>query len=148
MHRACVTIGVTAILIWGAFCIVQGGEGSNQVLIVNTVNMKIVDYAKLGQYYASLNDWQSKRAFALELIDNEVISRGIPIREIAGIFGDDGHRITGEIDTKCTVSVLFEDQPLPTEDASNAIAFRGWYLRLFSGNTGTIENYYLSNLHK
>jgi hypothetical protein len=107
------------------------------------------DWATL---YRSAKTEEERRAICLQAIDQEAFHRASPVSTVDEIFGTKfASSLPSKQNDNQTGVVYFAEQP-PARKTSDGLieqnAYVGWYLVVEYDDTGTIRNYYLSNLHK
>jgi hypothetical protein len=103
---------------------------------------------RLARAYRAARTELERRTVCLEAIDAGVVARGRSVKVIDAVFGTTYARkrppAGGELEWGF---VDFHPLPPPPSDAMSA-AYIGWHLAFQFDSAGTLQNYYLSNLHK
>jgi hypothetical protein len=107
------------------------------------------DWATL---YRSSKTEEERRATCLQAIDQGAFYRASPVSTVDEIFGTKfASNLPGKQDSHQAGVVYFAEQPPARKTSDGSVqqnAYVGWYLVVEYDDTGTIRNYYLSNLHK
>ena len=108
--------------------------------------MKTAD--RLATAYRAARTELERRAVCLEAIDEGVVARGRSVAVVDAVFGTNYAkklpRPGGELEWGV---VDFHPLPPPPSDTISA-AREGWYLAFEFDSEGTVQNYYLSDVHK
>ncbi len=103
---------------------------------------------RLAKAYRAARTESERRAVCLDAIDAGVVARGRSVAVVDAVFGTNYARKLPPAGGGLEVGVVeFLPFPLPPSDAV-AAAHTGWYLAFEFDSTGSLQNYYLSNLHK
>jgi len=98
--------------------------------------------------YKQTKSEHEKLLLCIEAIDNAVIYRGVPVRDVDTIFGTDyAKRIPakGEPDTW---GVVHFGRELKSPSDNMQATWEGWYMAFEFDWSGNVQDYHLSNLHK
>ena len=132
-------------------CVQKKGEQIPPVS--NSKDVKLEpSIAELRRLYEAAQSPNERRAVCLRAIDEGVIQQDRPVSTIDAIFGS---HFAADLPTgKERIRrewILFAPQysPPPGEsEVTEAHAYVGWHMDFDYDSDGTIQNYYLSNLHK
>jgi hypothetical protein len=102
---------------------------------------------RLAKAYRTAQTEFGRRAVCLEAIDGGVIARGRSVTVVDAIFGTTYARKLPRGSELEAGFVDFHPLPPPPSDAFQA-AHVGWYFVFKFDSSGTLQDYYLSNLHK
>jgi hypothetical protein len=102
----------------------------------------------LKQRYQRATTAVERRAVCLQAIDDGVIQRGGPVSTVDEIFGTHFAQDLPTARERRRTAVIDFVTFVPSPDNSRAAPHLGWYLAVEYDPQGTIQNYYLSNLHK
>jgi hypothetical protein len=127
---------------WFCFAVLCFGLASvAQVPIKN----KMQDCAKS---FKEATSEQKRLQLCIDAINQGLIYRGGPVGNIDQIFGTDFSKKVPTAGQPLTRGVVDFVNPLPPPSDAVAAAHTGWYLAFEFDYQGSIQNYYLSNLHK
>ena len=103
---------------------------------------------RLASAYRAARTESERRAVCLDAIDAGVVARGRSVAVVDAVFGTTYARklpaAGGELEWG---AVEFHPLSPPPNDAMSAARI-GWYLAFEFDSTGSLQNYYLSNVHK
>jgi hypothetical protein len=103
---------------------------------------------RLAKAYRAARTEFERRAVCLDAIDAGVVARGHSVAVIDTVFGTTWARKVPPAGAELEWGVVkFHPLPPPPSDKFAAASI-GWYLAFQFDSTGTIQNYYLSNVHK
>lgn len=102
---------------------------------------------RLARAYRAARTELERRAVCLDAIDAGVIARGRSVTVVDAIFGTNYTRKLPRGSELETGVVDFHPLPPPPSDKGQA-ARVGWYFVFKFDSGGTLQDYYLSNLHK
>lgn len=145
------TVFAVSILLLSCSSCAQKGEQIPAVSKLKDVKPE-PSIAELKRLYEAASSPNERRAVCLRAIDAGVIQQGRPVSTIDAIFGSHcaADLPTGKERIK-REWILFAPQssPPPRESGvAEARAYVGWHMDFDYDSSGTIQNYYLSNLHK
>jgi hypothetical protein len=91
---------------------------------------------------------KAKRGLVIAAIDNETITRGLPLDDVRRLFGQNLtiYSRNSQKD-KLTARVFFEPV-IPSGDPMISAFRAGWYIDFVFSSNDRLEYYSLSNLHK
>jgi hypothetical protein len=102
---------------------------------------------RLARAYRAARTDSERRAVCLEAIDAGVIARGRSVAVVDAVFGTTYARKLPPSHELDWGVVHFRPSP-PSPSDKVAAAYVGWYLAFQLDSAGTLQNYYLSNVHK
>jgi hypothetical protein len=126
-------------------CILLMGVGSGR-----SQTSKDEEVDRFAKAYRTAKTDLERRTLCLEAIDAGVIARGHNVAVVDRIFGTHyAKKLPSGVEFE-TGTVDFHPQPVPQEtgDRYSAHDFVGWFLAFRFGSDGSLEDYYLTNLHK
>ena len=107
-----------------------------------------ININRLARAYREARTDLGRRTVCLEAIDAGLVARGRSVTVVDAVFGTTYAkklpRAGGELEWGV---VDFHPLPPPPSDAMSAARI-GWYLAFEFDSSGTVQNYYLSNVHK
>lgn len=104
---------------------------------------------RLAKAYRAARTEFERRAVCLDAIDAGVIGRGRRVAVVDAIFSTNYARELPSGSELEAGVVDFHPLPPPTSDrVAVAHGYIGWYLAFKFDSNGTLQDYYLSNLHK
>jgi hypothetical protein len=106
----------------------------------------------LAMLYRNAKTEAERRSLCLQAIDEKAFFETGPVSTVDEIFGTDfASKLPGKRDGTQPGIVYFADQPPVYRTSEGLIEQRGhvgWYLVVEYDYSGTIRNYFLTNLHK
>jgi hypothetical protein len=144
---------VAAVMLLLCSCANRDGEKQLLPTVTNSNGdvRSQTSLTELQRLYQSAGSEQRRRTVALRAIDEGTVYPGGPVANLDQIFGTHfASELPAPGQIKSGKPILFATQPTPlaTPERVEAIPYVGSYLAVEYDHEGTIQYYYLSNLHK
>jgi hypothetical protein len=98
--------------------------------------------------YKKAKTEQEKLQLCIKAIDTGLIQRGIPVSRLDKIFGTNFSKDVPKKGEPLEWGVVHFGKELKSSSDLRASGWEGWYLAVQFDDFGSVQNYYLSNLHK
>ena|SRR5690242_2489637 len=118
---------------------------SNRAIGVDTLSTNVI--SEFNRSY-KVSSPTARRDLVIKAIDEGVITRGLGISDMKGMFGDTLILFRKESATGITKAVVFFEPAKPPPKPLMSAAQSGWYLDLAFGSDNRLSHYSLSNVHK
>jgi hypothetical protein len=116
----------------------------------NCQDMNHLLIQNIAKEYNAANSEKRKLGICIDAINSGVLCRGCKVNVIDLIFGTDYSSRLPQKGRSMAVGVVnFLERPIESmADSAVSAPIRGWYFAFEYDHAGTIQNYYLTNLHK
>lgn len=106
------------------------------------------EVARLAAAYRAARTEFERRTVCLDAIDAGIVARGRSVADVDAVFGTTFAKKLPGKGAGLEWGVVHFHPPLESGSDKKASGYIGWFLAIQFYSDGTLENYYLTNVHK